>query len=79
MKTLPNTPFVSARTPIPSNYVDADRSLIKNLLNKNIYNNLPGEIRNLIKSFQIEYKINENVTDIDPSYQLLYIYYIIIL
>ena len=61
------TPFNSVRDTLSQNYVDADKSLIKNLLNKNVFNNLPGEVRNLVKLFQNKYKINETVTEIDPS------------
>ena len=71
---LPNTALNSLRPALPSNYIEADKSLMKNLLNKNVYYSLPGEIRNLIKGFQIQYKINENVTDLDPSNKNLNIF-----
>lgn len=61
------TPFNSIRDTLSQHYIDADKSLIRNLINKNIFNNLPGEVRNLIKVFMNQYKINETVTEIEPS------------
>lgn len=61
------TPYNSIREHLSQNYIDADKSLIKNLMNKNVFNSLPGEVRNLIKFFQNQYKINETVTEIEPS------------
>ena len=63
------------RETLSENYVNADKSLIKNLLNKNVFNNLPAEVKNLIKHFQNQYKINETLADIDPSRNFLIIWF----
>lgn len=61
------TPFNSIRDNLYSNYMDADKSLIKNLISKNVFNNLPGEVRNLIKYFLNKYKMNQTAEEVEPS------------
>lgn len=50
-----------------SNYVKADKALIKTLLSKKILQNLPLEVRNLIKSYKKTYRLNETIDNYDSS------------
>ena len=57
---------------VPSNYQQADKALISVLSHKNIFSTLPGEIRNLIKTYEGQYELSTNATqNVDPGKKLI--------
>ena len=56
-----------ANSAISPSYIEADRALITQLSDKNIFGALPYEIQNLVETYQMKYALNDTMPHLDPS------------